>query len=73
MTLKQPGNLFAFQTSYFSLFGGTSVTAVVGAIMAKLMTNALAQQYNWVGTATKQSFARLQLREVISGMICSQQ
>jgi len=34
------------------------------------MTNALAQQYNWIGTATKQSFGRLQRREVICGMSC---
>jgi len=51
------------------MFGGTSLTAAVGTIMSKLMSNGLAQQYNWVGTATKRSFAKLQLREVISGMI----
>jgi len=52
------------------MFGGTSITGAVCAVMSKLMTNALAQQYNWIGAATKQSFGRLQLREVICGMSC---
>jgi hypothetical protein len=59
--------LLALQVAYLGLFGGVAVNDTTRRILCKLLTNQLAEQFNFMGHGTKHAFSELQLKDVVNG------
>jgi len=52
---------------YLGLIGGLTVKDTTRRVMAELMTNGLAMQFNFFGHGGKHAFGKMILKDVING------
>ena len=55
------------QVAYLSVIGGVTVRDTVRRIMAAVLTNGLAEHFNFKGHGIKRAFEALQLKDIING------
>ena len=53
------------QVTYLSNIGGENLGSIVRRILACVLTNDLAKQYNWVGKGTKEALCKLRFVNVV--------
>jgi len=58
---------FFSKTRYLTSLGGTSAKDIVHRMMREIMTNGLANNFNWQGRGQKSPFSTLLLAKVVIG------
>ncbi|EZA62819.1 hypothetical protein X777_01849 [Ooceraea biroi] len=56
---------FEYMVNTLSISGGTTITQITRRIIAKLITNNYATNYNWAGRAPKRAFKSLKTKNLV--------